>query len=714
MRFFPYFALPFAFVAAPGHAQIAPRETQELAGGWKFIRADAGLTADTSAWETVAVPHTWNALDGQDHHTPGATARPGERGSDYFRGVTWYARPLDLPSAWQGRRVFIIFEAASQVAKVFLNGQPLGEHRGSFTAFAFELTPHLKFGGPNELRVQVDNTLDRTIAPLAGYFNVDGGLYRPVHLLVTDPVCVTPLDHASPGVYLTTKSLRDTEAQVEVKALVSNGAPAAVSGEAVTEIREPSGRVVATRRTPFNLAPGDAAQAVTEALTVASPHRWNGLSDAYVYSVAVQIVLAGRVVDEVVQPLGLRTLAITEADGFLLNGRPYPIYGVNRHQDLRDHGWALTAADHERDVALIGEVGATAIRLAHYPQSDYFHTLCDRAGLLLWNEVPFVNETPNPAEPPDQPSAQTQAFNANLEEQLREMILQRYNHPSIAFWGLFNELRPGQMNTVALPEVRRLNALAHELDPARITVGASDKLANPTNFIPDRIAYNVYPGWYSAFGSGPTGDIGGLVGQRFAEQKNRRVALSEYGAGGNPAQHQEGPPDAPQANGGPVHPEEWQAYVHERDWAQLQNNPRLWGTFVWAMFDFSSDGRSEGGQDGINDKGLVTQDRRVKKDAFYFYQANWSRTPMVYIASRRMTPRTQAVTEVKVYSNCPEVELLLYGVSLGRVKPDAIRVARWPKVRLQPGANPVVAIGRTGNQEVRDTCTWTLTPIPAQ
>jgi beta-galactosidase len=256
--------------------------------------------------------------------------------------------------------------------------------------------------------------------------------------------------------------------------------------------------------------------------------------------------------------------------------------------------------------------------------------------------------------------------------------------------------------------VRRLNALAHALDPQRLTVAASDHLGNTTDFVADRQAYNIYPGWYTSLAKS---DLGQLVDQRYAAQRHR-IALSEYGAGANPFQHEEGALQPPNANNGLQHPEEWQTYVHERDWAQIQGNPKLWGTFLWAMFDFASDGRNEGSQAGINDKGLVTQDRRIRKDAYYFYQANWSAEPMAHLASRRAVQRTQAHTAVEVFSNCATVELFRNGQSLGVVPPDAIHVARWPDVTLAPGKNTLLAIARSRGKEIKDTCDWTLAPAP--
>ncbi len=633
---------------------FAQRQTIELASDWQFART-------TGAWERVSIPHTWNAFDGQDG------------GKNYFRGRCEYRRSFDIPAKWKGKRIFLRFEAVSQTAKVFLNGQPLGEHRGAFTAFCFEATPHVKFGQPNELRVEADNSRLDDVPPLSGDFNVCGGIYRPVWMIVTDPVCVTPLDYGSPGVYITA----NTNGTVEVKTLVSNGlsTPAKIRVEAT----------IGERRTALTvpLASGK-TETVTQRIVVPNPRLWRGLQDPHLYTVTVRVRRAGRVVDEVTQTFGFRAIEISEQKGFLLNGKPYPIRGVNRHQEKQDKGWALDAADDELDLRLIREMGATAIRLAHYPQSTRFHDLCDRAGILLWDEVPFVNDVPTSG--------------TNIEQQLREMIAQRYNHPSIFCWGVFNEIQRRQSDA-AVPFVRRLNELAHELDPTRFTVAASHGTGFPSNFIVDRQCYNVYPGWYH----GEPDDIVKMLDERFAEQRQRRFAISEYGAGGNPHHHEEGVVKKPLHNG-PWHPEEWQCHVHEREWAAFQNNPKLWGTFIWVMFDFAVDGRNEGGIPGLNDKGMVTHDRQLKKDVYFFYRANWTAKPMVYIASRRMTPRKQATTDVKVYSNCPEVELKVNGRSLGKAGPNDVRVFRWENVPLQPGRNTIEAVARGAS----DRCEWIL------
>jgi beta-galactosidase len=428
-------------------------------------------------------------------------------------------------------------------------------------------------------------------------------------------------------------------------------------------------------------------------LDIANPHRWNGRKDPYLYSVTVRVHRGNDIVDEVVQPLGLRTVAITQEQGFLLNGKPYPIHGVSRHQDRRDQGWALSAEDHRQDADMILEMGVTAVRNAHYPQSGTWHDLADRNGLLMWDEISLVrtiNDTP--------------AFTAGSQLEAREMILQLYNHPSIAFWGLFNEL--GNLPTPP-PDVmlKGLKAEVKELDSSRVIVAATDHMNKSYNLIPDWTCYNIYPGWYRPVTPGPDDTIA-----QFSKEIGKRTALSEYGAGGNPFQHEQGPVvwrGGKMANN-PFHPEEYQSAVHEADYAQIAVNPNLWGSFIWTMFDFTSTQKNEGGTVGINDKGMVTQDRAVKKDVFYFYKANWSDEPVLYITSRRFTQRTNATTDIKIYSNAGAVELSLNGKSQGRRDGGTNGVFVWKDVKLSPGQNQIDASAERNGKTLSDSCMWTL------
>lgn len=686
-----------AVLILPIASAFAQRQTVELPDGWKFLRHDAAPDAAVSdEWQSVTVPHCWNALDGQS----GKAAHP-EFKDGYYRGPAWYVRALDIPADWKDRRVFIRFGAAFLVADAYLNGEHLGQHRGGFAAFCYELTPRLKFGSPNELRVRVDNAKNPDVAPLSADFTMEGGLYRPAQLIVTGETCITPLDFGGPGVYATPSKISAGGADIEVEAKLLRPEISAQASlphnryspfpQSNITIRDGQDKIVCEQTSSAG------GSSLKGHFHLDRPHLWNGEKDPYLYTVNVKVMSEGKIIDEVTQPLGFRAVAIDNDKGFLLNGQPYPIHGVNRHQEKRDQGWALSDADHDADFQMIREMGATAVRLAHYQQAEHVHDLCDKNGLLLWQEIPLVNEIGGSA-----------AFADNAKQQLTEMIRQGYNHPSIMTWSLFNEL-VGSENPPTVPLITELDKLARELDPGRVPASVTchaDKVA--LDRVTEWIGCNVYPGWYSG-----TPEDFNKGAQRYWEAVggNKRLAVTEYGAGANPAQHQEGALVQPKP-GGPFHPEEWQAHVHERDWAQAKDNPRLWGTFLWVMFDFASNGRNEGSNPGVNDKGMVTEDRRIKKDAFYFYKANWNPAPMVYLASRRLTPRKAAQTEVKAYSNCGEAELSVNGQRVGPAKPDEVRICRWPGVLLKPGVNRVEVVAQADGKEVRDSCEWTLEAAP--
>jgi beta-galactosidase len=684
--------LPFAAAVALLWLSFAcPCQGQDfkIDTGWKFSRHGQTLSSSTAGWEQVDIPHTWNAQE----------AHQGK----LYRGACWYQRRLRIPRAWKGRRVFIRFEAASIVARTYINGHYLGEHKGAFTAFCYELTPYLHYGGKNDLRVLVDNSRRQDVPPVSGDFNMDGGLYRPVHLIVKNKVCITPLDFASPGVYLSTRELDSAHAVVSVRSLVSNGTTGEQGAHVRVTIRDAAGHEVASGVSDTLQLAAGSTLAFDQWLEWKDPHAWNGERDPYLYTADIRVVSGGKTVDRLTQPLGLKTVAISQQKGFLLNGKPYPIYGVAKKQDYGDQGWAMTEPDQKQDAQMILELGATAVRDAHYPMSAYWHTLCDHDGILLWDEVPLVNEI-----------RRTPAFTANAIRQMEEMIHQLYNHPSIAFWGLFNEI--GNAHTpYSAGLLNRLKHIARDLDTSRIIVAASDHGDMYYNQIPDAICYNTYPGWYkggnwprSEANTGGLDQFAGWIRFRY-DETHKRIAISEYGAGGSVSQHEEDAFEKPQPNpGGPFHPEEWQTWVHEQDYRQIKGNPEVWGSFVWVMFDFAVATRHEGATPYINDKGLVTEDRKIRKDAFFFYKANWNKDPMVYIAARRLTPRKMAVTRVQVFSNANRVILEVNGRKLGAVIPDDTHVCLWKKVQLQRGRNQIRAVGYFGDKTVSDSCEWEL------
>jgi beta-galactosidase len=663
-----------------GGGEGAPRSDLLLDQGWRFARADAaGAEApafDDSAWENVSVPHTYNALDGEDG------------GGDYYRGVGWYRLRFDAPSNLTRRRVFLGFDAANTVADVYLNGVLLGSHRGGYSAFRFDATPAL-VPGENLLAVKVDNSSQSDVPPLVADFTFFGGLYRDVHLLVLNDLHVDVSDYASPGVSLRADDVSLASAQLSARVRVSNAAAEAQTADVAVSILDAAGVNVASLDASAAVPAGTTLELPLSA-TIENPHLWQGRNDPYLYTARVEVLRDGTLVDVVEQPLGFRSFAIDPELGFTLNGQAYDLHGVNRHQDREHRGWAIGKAEHDEDMAMIAEMGATAIRLAHYQHADYFYELCDRMGMVVWAEIPLVDATT------DSP-----AFTDNARQQLTELIRQSRNHPSIVMWGIGNEQRVSDAPSNAL--LASLAELARSEDDSRLSVyahccgGDTSPLTNHA----DLVGYNYYYGWYMSTYNQFASWADGL----HISQPNRRFALSEYGAGASVVQHQD-PPMQPTPTA-LFHPEEYQAALHEATWLALATRPYIWGKFIWNMFDFASDSRNEGDAPGRNDKGLVTYDRQVRKDSFYWYKANWSAEPVAYIASRRFNPRTTPTVDVKVYSNLDTVTLSVNGVSLGAQSAEQ-RLVRWTNVALDIGDNrvEVVATDASG-QTVTDAVTWT-------
>ena len=661
-------------------AVAGAREVQVLPDQWRFQAGDvpggAHPGTDDARWTALSLPHNWGWEQGQ-------------RGDEkYRRGPGWYRRSLNLKPS-PGRRYFIRFGAAGSVADVYLNGAWLGQHRGAFGAFCFELTPQLAPNGTNLLAVRVSNASEPDLAPLDGGFPVYGGLYREVELIETDDTCLSLTDHGSPGVAWQETSVSTTQAVIDMTAQISNGLKRNVWRTVVATILAPDGTKVASAQQAVMLAAGN-DEPLTLRLTLAQPHLWNGRQDPWLYRAVVEVHTKDQVVDAVEQPLGLRWFTVQPDKGFFLNGKPYALHGVNRHQDRPEKGWAISRADQDEDLALLQELGATVVRCAHYQHSDYFYGLCDRAGILVWAELPQVNCISN-----------TAAFAESSRNQLLDLIRQNVNHPAIFCWSLFNELRPNRPDPHR--ELQDLNLLAKAEDPTRFTVGATmtDQLPQ-MNRIPDQLGWNRYPGWYepSKYMTNFTQDLKRLRDS----SRSGGFCISEYGAGANVNQHEQSPRQPGFA--GQWHPEEWQGIVHETAWRQIKQQPYIWATMIWNLADFVNPFQHEGGVNGRNDKGLVTFDRKIRKDVFYFYQANWSGQPVLHLTSQRDTVRTNAVTEVKVYSNARTVSLLLNGVNQGVRTNDDNSVFVWPGCQLQPGDNQVQVRAEIAGREWHDGCTW--------
>lgn len=657
-----------------GMSMFAQRQDILLNNDWNFrfshqVQKGTGVRVD--------LPHTWNAQD----------ALSGK--IDYKRGIGNYEKNLFIRPEWKGKRLFIRFEGVNNIADVFINRRHIGEHRGGYGAFIFEITGKVEYGKENSILVRVNNGEQLDIMPLVGDFNFYGGIYRDVHLLITDETCISPLDYASPGVRLIQDSVSHRYAKVRAIVDLSNGSSG--NQEVELNVRLLDGqRVVKEGTKNVNLSGNEVMQ---QELTfeIDQPHLWNGRQDPFLYQAEVTLFRNGQMVDRVTQPLGLRFYRIDPDKGFFLNGKHLPLQGVCRHQDRSEVGNALRPQHHEEDVALMLEMGVNAVRLAHYPQATYFYDLMDKNGIIVWAEIPFVG----PGGYNDKGFVDLPAFRANGKEQLKELIRQHYNHPSICVWGLFNELTELGDNPVEY--IKKLNVLAHQEDTTRPTTSASNQMGD-LNFITDAIAWNRYDGWYG----GTPADLGKWLDRMHKDHPEICIAISEYGAGASIYHQQDSLVKTVPTSW--WHPENWQTYYHIENWKTISSRPYVWGSFVWNMFDFGAAHRTEGDRPGINDKGLVTFDRKVRKDAFYFYKANWNREePMLYLTGKRNTVRTQRLQTITAFTNQAGAELFVNGKSYGKTTPDSYAILEWKNVELEPGENEIKVVSTNKKLPLSDS-----------
>lgn len=672
--------LPIVLVAwLAAFGADAQRHDQLLNDNWQFR---FGHQVEKNTVARVDLPHTWNAQDALSGRT------------DYKRGLGHYERRLFVPADWKGQRLYLRFEGANSIADLFVNGRHAGQHRGGYGAFVFEITDFVNYGKANTLRVSVNNAETLELMPLVGDFNFYGGLYRDVHLVRTGPTCISLLDHGSSGIRLVQDSVSKDYAAIRALVALSNGSDTATQAEVLLRLLD-GDREVAAQRLTLTLPPDSSVEGSLP-VSLRRPHLWDGRRDPFRYRAEVSLWRNGHEVDRVEQPLGLRYYHIDPERGFFLNGRHLPLRGVCRHQDRSEVGNALRREHHDEDAAIMAEMGANAVRLAHYPQAEYFYDLMDRYGFIVWAEIPFVG----PGGYSDEGFVNLPAFRQNGREQLVELIRQHYNHPSIVVWGLFNEL--SMRGDDPVPYIKELNDLAHREDPTRLTVAASNT-DGALNFVTDAMAWNRYDGWY---GGTPAG-LGQWLDHMHTTHPDLRIAISEYGAGAS-LYHQQDTLVKTVATSF-WHPENWQTHYHMANWREISARPFVWGSFIWNLFDFGAAHRHEGDRVGINDKGLVSFDRRTRKDAFYFYKANWNKEiPLLYLAERRCTRRTRPVQTFMAFTNQPEAELFVNGTSCGHAKTDSLGTVRWNGVRLRPGQNEIRVVSGRGTHQLTDGYTCSL------
>ncbi len=636
--------------------EISAREVYRLNTGWKFFYGDA-VSSDFA--RQVTLPHVWNP-NGEQTHTMGN-----------------YMRTIEIPSEWQGKRIFIRFYGAASVADLSVNSQYVGTHRGAGTAFTFEITHKVRYGASNSLRVRVDNAQRNDLLPLALDENRYGGLYRDVELIVTDKVAVSPLYYATDGVFVTPKKVTKDLVEGEVNLHIisdrrdrsANVQLAVLSPDRDTVFRDNLRTKIDGKSDRMNL---------NIPFSVANPKLWGAeMGEQPLYTVVAKIS-TGSMSDSVAVQTGFRSISVGDDHIIRLNNRPRRVQGVALYADRAHFGSALTAEHIAADMALIEEIGANTIRMVTQPASAQYFDECDRRGITVWCDIPLVNS----AFLADVPYTSSPSLAENGREQLREIIAQNYNHPSVVMWGIFSKLVvPGDDPR---GYIRELNTLAHNIDPSRLTVGVSNQNGD-INFITDLIVWHQNLGWQ-------TGDVQDL--NIWKEQlrngwSNLRSGLT-YSAGGNTA-HQDSLTVRPRLDRN-WHPERWQTIFHEGYMRTAGNDPIFWGTIAGNMFDFGSVRQAHIDGSTINDHGLVSYDRSIKKDAFYIYKAAWNRhEPFVHIAEKRLRERENCEQTIRVYSNQQQLELIVNGTSRGMMEAtDGIFI--WDKVQLSSGENQIEAV----------------------
>ena len=587
---------------------------------WGFSKeAVEAPTTMPERWNWVNLPHTWNNIDGQDG------------GNDLYRGTAFYAKELEKMDLPKADRYFLEIQGANSSAILYVNGKKLANHDGGYSTWRVDITDVLE--DKNLFVFELDNSANDRVYPQNADFTFYGGLYRNVNIIAVNESHFDLEYYGAPGIKVTPEVVGEN-AKVEVEVFVKN---VKENQKLIYTLKDAEGNVVVEQETP-------ASQTVAS-LEIENVHLWHGRKDPYLYTAEVYLKSEDEVLDNVSTRFGCRTFEIHPENGFILNGEEYPLRGVSRHQDRWGVGNALLKEHHDEDMDLICEVGATTIRLAHYQHDQYFYDLCDERGMVVWAEIPYISShMPNGRE--------------NTISQMKELVAQNYNHPSIVVWGLSNEITIGGEDDPDLVENHRiLNDLVHEMDKTRLTTIACVSMCSMDNEyvqIPDVVSYNHYFGWYG----GDTSQNGPWFDEFHAKHPNIPIGCSEYGCEAlnwhtsNPEQGD--------------YTEEYQAYYHEELIKQFFTRKYMWATHVWNMFDFGADARNEGGENGQNHKGLVTFDRKYKKDSFYAYKAWLSDDPFVHICSKRYVDRVEETTKVTVYSNQPEVELFANGVSLGK------------------------------------------------
>lgn len=659
------------------------REKISINQNWLFTKEDSSTFTKSIIIKdvvTVDVPHTWNAIDGAN-------------GFNFYKGACWYQKEIYVSSDDQDKNLYIEFEGSNSITDVYVNGKHLGQHRGGYSTFRFDMTSAVKFDQANLISVKVDNTVVDDVYPQMADFTFYGGIYRDVNVIKVHKTHVDLDDYGSSGVYVVQNEVTDQQAALTIKVKLANRDTVATHIRLWVNIVDQQDQVVAYKASEIDMESHDSSIAELE-MIINQPNLWNGLENPYLYKAQVSLTSFNDTIDFVEVPFGVRYFEVDPGKGFILNGKHLALNGVSRHQDRKDKGWAISKQDMEEDLMLIKELGATSIRLAHYQHNQYFYDLCDQHGFVLWAEIPFISVM-----------SQRELTGLNAKSQMIELVRQNFNHPAIMFWGVQNEIQIGGDREETRRLVQELHTLTKKEDPTRLTTQANVMFVpndDPYNTYTDIIGYNKYYGWYN----GKSEDFGPWIDSFHRENPTIPLGISEYGAEGILQYHNNDPKVKDYS-------EEYHTLYHETVWKIFKQRPFLWSTYVWNMFDFGANIRNEGGVKGRNNKGLITYDRKIKKDAYYMYQASWSNKPMIHICSKRYVERVDQALTIKVYTNAQQPVLIVDGKTYQPTSVDDIMVI-FENIPFSFKWMNVLAQATTSDGVVIDQATFTqVSNLPA-
>ena len=648
------------------------RQIININKGWKFIRCNEEATKDITfndeSLEIINIPHTWNVIDGSN-------------GDDFYKGECWYRKDFVIDSLNRGKRIFIEFNGSNSVTNVYVNSECVGEHKGGYSIFRFDITDYVKYGVNNTLSVKVNNTIVDDVYPQKADFTFYGGIYRDVNIIIVDDIHFDLEDYGSKGVYIVQEEISEEEASLKIKTKLVNKSNKDTKVRLWADILDANNNYVTYSAKDLIIQAGERIEIEIPAI-IENPILWNGIKNPYMYKAKVSLQSYNDTIDDILIEFGVRYFKVDSQKGFFLNGEHIPLKGVSRHQDRKDKGWAINSEDEVEDMGLIKEIGANSIRLAHYQHNQNFYDLCDREGMIVWAEIPFISVM-----------SKSELEGINAKEQMIELIRQNYNHPSIMFWGIQNEIQIGGEREEVRKVVKELNELTKKEDPTRLSTMANvmfigDK--DEYNYITDVVGANRYYGWYT----GKVEDFSEWIDGYHKANPQVGLCISEYGAEGIIEYHSS-------TSEIKDYTEEYHALYHEKAWSIFKERPFLWGTYVWNMFDFAANIRDEGGVKGRNNKGLVTYDRKIKKDAFYMYKAQWSDEKFIHITSKRFIDRCEDKINIKVYSNCNEITLYLNEIEL-ETKLSDDKVFIFEDVEIKEGINRVKVVSHKYQEVIED------------